>query len=232
MIVSGKNTANEILKNKQKINKVLISDTFKDEKLILELEKRKIQITVRSKNELDRIDKSNHQGIILDIPDYEYFDLKDVIKKEKGFLLILDHIEDPHNFGAIIRTCEAAGVDGIIIPKDRSVEVTSTVMRTSAGALSNFKIIEVTNLKTTIDKLKKANYWIFGTEMNFEKSYKDFDYSNMNICLIIGSEGFGMSKIIKESCDYLISIPMKGKINSLNASVAAGILIYKISENR
>jgi len=232
MIVSGKNTANEILKNKQKINKILISDTFKDEKLILELEKRKIQITVRSKNELDRIDKSNHQGIILDIPDYEYFDLKDVIKKEKGFLLILDHIEDPHNFGAIIRTCEAAGVDGIIIPKDRSVEVTSTVMRTSAGALSNFKIIEVTNLKTTIDKLKKANYWIFGTEMNFEKSYKDFDYSNMNICLIIGSEGFGMSKIIKESCDYLISIPMKGKINSLNASVAAGILIYKISENR
>lgn len=232
MIVSGKNIANEILKNNQIINKVLISNSFNDENLIFQLKKRNIHITFKPKIELDKIDKSNHQGIILDIPDYQYFDIKDIQKKEKGFIIILDHIEDPHNFGAIIRTCEAAGVDGIIIPKDRSVEVTSTVMRTSAGALSNSKIVKVTNLKSTIDKLKKENYWIIGTEMGFEKNYTSFDYSNMNICLVIGSEGFGMTKIIKESCDHLVSIPMKGEINSLNASVAAAILIYKIIEYR
>ncbi|MFA5407323.1 MAG: 23S rRNA (guanosine(2251)-2'-O)-methyltransferase RlmB, partial [Bacilli bacterium] len=174
-----------------------------------------------------------HQGIIVSIPDYQYCDLELLLDNvdNTSIIVLLDHLEDPHNLGAIIRTCEAAGVDGIIIPKDRCVDVNATVMKVSAGALDNTKIAAVTNLNSTITKLKDKGYWIVGTAMDSEKTYMDLDY-NMPVCLIIGNEGSGISRLISEACDYVVSIPMHGKINSLNASVAAGIMIYGVLEKR
>ena len=146
---------------------------------------------------------------------------------ERSFIVILDHLEDPHNLGAIIRTCEAAGILGIIIPKDRSVDINSTVMKTSAGALENVKIAKVTNLVNVIDDLKENGYWIVGTAMEGDIDYRDVDYTG-KIALVIGNEGNGLSKSVLQSCDYVAKIPMFGKINSLNASVAAGIMIYEM----
>lgn len=231
MYIYGKNVVKETLKNNKKINKAYICDDFSDKNIILSLQKLNISIKYLTKKELEKIDNNNNQGIILDVPDYEYCKLEDLLISQKPFIVILDHIEDPHNFGAIIRTCEAAGVDGIIIPKDRSVSVNSTVMKTSAGALNNIKICMVTNLDRTIKELKKEGLWVIGTDMTNSVSYTSLNY-DMPLALIIGSEGFGMSRLIRESCDYIINIPMKGKVNSLNASVAAGILIYKIIEKR
>ena len=151
--------------------------------------------------------------------------------EDKSFILILDHIEDPHNFGAIIRTCEAAGVDYIVISKDRCCKVNETVMKTSSGALYNVKIVMVTNINRLIDKLKKKGIWIIGTDMENATEYDKLDY-NIPLALVIGSEGFGMQRIIKKNCDFIAKIPMNGKVNSLNASVAAGIMIYEILEKR
>ena len=143
---------------------------------------------------------------------------------------MLDHLEDPHNFGAIIRSCEALGVDGIIIPNDRSVDINGTVIKTSAGAIQYMKIAKVSNLVNTIKVLKDKGYWIIGTDMN-GTSYNDMKY-DMPICLVIGNEGKGMSRLVKESCDYVVSIDMVGKTNSLNASVATGIMMAKIQNSR
>ena len=231
MIVSGKNVVKETLNSNTKITKALICKDFSDKKLVYELQKRNICIEYVTKNEIDKIAKENNQGIILYIPDYEYCKLDELLVNDKPFIVILDHIEDPHNFGAIIRTCEAAGVDGIIIPKDRSVSVNSTVMKTSVGALNNVKICMVTNINRTIDYLKENGIWVVGTDMDDSVSCFEADF-NTPIALVIGSEGFGISKLVREKCDYVVNIPMKGKVNSLNASVAAGILIYKIFEKR
>ena len=231
MLVYGKNVVKETLEKNINIKKAYIYDGFNDEKILSMLKKRNISIKFLTKNELNKIDNENNQGIIIDIPDFVYSDLDDLLISEKPFIVILDHIEDPHNFGAIIRTCESAGVDGIIIPKDRSVSINSTVMKTSAGALNNVKICKVTNLSRTIDELKNRGLWIFGTNVSNSISYNSVDY-DIPLALVIGSEGFGISKLINDKCDYIINIPMKGKVNSLNASVAAGILIYKIIEKR
>ena len=231
MLVYGKNVARETLLNNKKITKAIVCNNFSDKNLISLLQKRNICIEYVAKNEIDKLAKENNQGIILSIPDYEYVEVNELLDSNNPFIVILDHIEDPHNFGAIIRTCEALGVSGIIIPKDRSVSVNSTVMKTSAGALNNVKISMVTNLNRTIDYLKERNVWIIGTDMTDSVPYTDLDY-NMPIALIIGNEGAGISRLIREKCDYVVNIPMKGKINSLNASVAAGIMISKIVEKR
>ena len=231
MLVYGKNVVKETLEKNINIKKAYIYDGFNDEKILSMLKKRNISIKFLTKNELNKIDNGNNQGIIIDIPDFVYSNLDDLLISEKPFIVILDHIEDPHNFGAIIRTCESAGVDGIIIPKDRSVSINSTVMKTSAGALNNVKICKVTNLSRTIDELKNRGLWIFGTNVSNSISYNSVDY-DIPLALVIGSEGFGISKLINDKCDYIVNIPMKGKVNSLNASVAAGILIYKIIEKR
>ncbi len=233
MYVYGKNVAKELLNNGKVIYKAYLQDNLKGSNLEKELSKNKIKINFLSKNDLNKITKENHQGIILEIDDYHYYQLDEVLKdvQQQPFIVILDHIEDPHNFGAIIRTCEAAKVDFIIIPKNRSVCVNSTVMKTSAGALSNVKIVMVTNINNTIKKLKDNGYWIIGTDMNAKYQYDSLDY-DIPICLVIGSEGFGMSKIIKDNCDFIVSIPMYGKVNSLNASVSAGIIIYEVLEKR
>jgi len=224
MIVFGKNVAKEVIDSKKEIKKVYLSKQFDDEKLIKYFEDNNIKINRMDKRILDQKFKGNNQGIALEIEDYKYISIDEVLNT--NFLVMLDHLEDPHNFGAIIRTCEAAGVDAIIIPKKRSVEITSTVMKVSAGALNNIKIVEVSSLPQTIEKLKKHGFWFYGTDMD-GSNYTDVVYDSKT-CLVIGAEGNGISKLVSEKCDYIISIPMTGKINSLNASVAAGICIYEV----
>ena len=216
MYVYGKNVAKDI---NSKVEKVYVVNNFKDKEILKNI---KAPIVYVDKNKLDKMVDGVHQGIVLKIADYEY---KDISELNSNIVVMLDHLEDPHNFGAIIRTCEAAGVKDIIIPKDRSVKVNSTVMKTSAGCLDRVNIYEVTNLAQTINYLKKNNYWIIGTDME-GTDYKDIDYKG-KIVIIIGNEGNGMSRLVKESCDFIATIPMLGEVNSLNASVAAGIIIFE-----
>lgn len=227
MLVFGRNVAKEILKSDKKVEKIIIQEDFNDDSVKSLIEKRGIRPQIMSKREFSKFDKYSHQGIILYIEDFKYCELEDFMYEENAKVVILDHLEDPHNLGAIIRTCEAAGISGIILPKDRSVSVNSTVMKTSTGALENVKISMVTNLNQTIKKLKDNGFWIVGTDMENSVDYREIDYSG-KIALVIGSEGFGMSESVKKSCDFIARIPMNGKINSLNASVAAGIMIYEV----
>lgn len=227
MLVFGRNVAKEILKSDKKVEKIIIQEDFNDDSVKSLIEKRGIRPQIMSKREFSKFDKYSHQGIILYIEDFKYCELEDFMYEENAKVVILDHLEDPHNLGAIIRTCEAAGISGIILPKDRSVSVNSTVMKTSTGALENVKISMVTNLNQTIKKLKDNGFWIVGTDIENSVDYREIDYSG-KIALVIGSEGFGMSESVKKSCDFIARIPMNGKINSLNASVAAGIMIYEV----
>lgn len=228
MIVFGKNVAREVIDSNKEIKKVYLSKGFEDKYILDFLDKNSIKTTIMDKRIMDQKFRGNHQGIALEIEDYKYASIDEA--KDLSFLVMLDHLEDPHNFGAIIRTCEAAGVDAIIIPKKRSVEITSTVMKVSAGALNNMKIIEVSSLAQTIEKLKKDGFWFYGTDMD-GTNYTKVSYDKKT-CLVIGAEGNGISKLVSEKCDYIISIPMTGKINSLNASVAAGITIYEVVRQR
>ena len=226
MLVYGRNVAEEYLKKVEQVKKIYLQDNFHDEKLISVI-KTKIPVVLKKKYELDQLVNSVHQGIILDVVDFSYSSIDSFLDKEDCFLVILDHLEDPHNFGAIIRTSEAAGVDGIVIPKDRGVTMNGTVIKTSVGASQNMDIALVTNLNQTIKELKNNGFWIVGTDMVNSTDYRDIDYSG-KIALVIGNEGDGMSRIVRESCDFIARIPMYGKVNSLNASVAAGIMIYEV----
>ena len=230
MYVYGKNAVKEYLKNNKKIYKAFIWDGFSEKDIISDIQKRNIGIKYLSKKQLDELAQGLHQGVVLEVPDYQYAKLNELINDESSLLVILDHLEDPHNFGAIIRTCEAAGVDGIIIPKDRSVQVNETVIKVSTGAADNMKICQVTNLVTTMKELKQHGFWFIGTDMD-GTDYNEIDYKG-KIGLVIGSEGFGMSRLVKEECDFIATIPMHGSINSLNASVATGIVIYKALDKR
>ncbi len=178
----------------------------------------------------------NHQGVIAIVPPFEYVEVEDIleyakIKKEDPFIVILDGIEDVHNLGSIIRTAETAGVHGIIIPKRRAASVNATVVKTSAGAVEYMKIARVNNINETIKYLKNEGIWICGTDMQTNTIYSNQDYK-MPIAIVIGSEGSGMSRLTKENCDFIVKIPMKGNINSLNASVSAGIVMYEVVKNR
>ena len=230
MYICGRNVAKEYLINNEIINNTYLQENFSDQEILRLIEKKKYNVKIVKKYELDKMTKENHQGIILKVNDFKYSDLDSFTKKDDSLVVLLDHIEDPHNFGAIIRTCEAANVDGIIIPKNRSVDVNSTVIRTSVGATKYVPVAQVTNIKSTIDKLKKDGYWIVGTDMN-GTNYSQIDYKGKT-CIIIGNEGSGMARIVRENCDFIAEIPMKGKINSLNASVAAGIIIYEAVKQR
>ena len=231
MLVYGRNVAKELLENGKIVQKIILQDGFSDKEINSLIEKRKVPVQYKSKREIDRLAPGVHQGIILFIPDYKYKDISDVLDDEAKFFVILDHLEDPHNLGAIIRTCEAAKVDALIMPKDRQAQVNSTVMKTSAGTLDNVNIVTVTNLVSTIDELKKNGFWIVGTALEDSVDYRSVDYSG-KIALVIGNEGSGMSKLVKNACDFIAKIPMYGTTNSLNASVASGIMIYEVIRNR
>ena len=222
MLANEKNVL--LMMNPKEIKKVYLSKSKNDVEIKNFLKENKIHFVVTSNDVLNKMVKGNHQGVVIEREEFKYFELKDI--QDEEFLVILDHLEDPHNFGAIIRTAEAAGIKTIIIPKDRSVSVNDTVIKTSVGTTSNVKIVKVTNIAETIKKLQKEGYFVYGTSMD-GKDCRDVDFSGKKV-LIIGNEGKGISKIVEEKCDEIISIPMKGEVNSLNASVAAGILIFKM----
>lgn len=232
MYIYGKNVVYEKLKSDDLVKEAFVFKKFNDQEIIDLLKMKKIDIKWVDKYQLDKMVNGLHQGIILNVKDFDTVSLDNILNNDSRYPLIvmLDHLEDPHNFGAIIRSCEALGVDGIIIPNDRSVDINGTVIKTSAGAIQYMKIAKVSNLVNTIKVLKDKGYWIMGTDMN-GTSYNDMKY-DMPICLVIGNEGKGMSRLVKESCDYVVSIDMVGKTNSLNASVATGIMIAKIQNSR
>ncbi len=230
MLVYGKNVALEYLDSNKRIDKAFVQNNFNDFDIINKLKKRNIKIQTLNKFDMDKKVSGLHQGIILNVEDYKYTDIYDIISDDDSLIVMLDHIEDPHNFGAIIRSCEAAGVDGIIIPSDRSVEVNATVIKTSVGTTEKMKIARVTNLNSTIKLLKDKGYWIFGTDM-YGEDYTKLDYKGKT-CIICGNEGSGMSKLTKENCDFIASIPMKGEVNSLNASVATAIIVFEAVKQR
>lgn len=220
MLVCGKNVLKETPISK--IHKVYLKENFKDNTILDYLKENKIRFEFVPIFRLNKMVGENHQGIVLDINDYDYYELKDVL--DAHFLVILDHLEDPHNLGAIIRTAECAGVDAIILPKERSVRVNDTVMKMSAGAVNHMKIVLVSNLNEAIRKLKKELFFVYAADMD-GKDYRTVSYADKKV-LVVGSEGNGVAKLIRENSDEIISIPMYGKVNSLNASVSAAILIY------
>ena len=222
MRVAGKNVFNEL--DKKSIRKIYLSKSFKDKNILDYIKENKLKYVVYDNKVMDSMVRNN-QGIIVDINDYDYKTL-DVI--DDDFVIMLDHLEDPHNFGAIIRTAESMGVKNIIIPKDRSVVVNETVMKTSAGTLNFVNIIQVSNLVNAINYLKDNGFFIYGAEAD-GINYRDVDYATKR-CLVVGSEGKGISNIVRKNCDEIVSLPMKGHINSLNASVAAAILIYEMGD--
>ena len=232
MYIYGKNVVKEALHTKKNIRKALITKNNKDQKLIKENKNNKIKIQFADKLILDRLVDGNHQGFILEIDEIETYPLESILNNDnpKSLVVILDHLEDPHNFGAIIRTSVALGIDAIIIPNDRSVGITGTVVKTSAGSINYIKIIRTPNLNNAVEKLKKNGYWIVGTDMD-GTDYTEIDY-NTKIALIIGNEGKGISNILKSNCDYIAKIPMTNTINSLNASVSCGIILSEIIRQR
>ena len=222
MLVYGKNVLKDI--EIKKIRRVYLAENFKDKEIISYLEQNHIHYFYRNKNQLDKMINGNHQGVIIEMDEYEYASFEKAF--ESNFIVALDHLEDVHNFGAIIRTCEAAGINTILIPKDRSVRVNEIVMKTSCGALDRVHIVLVNNLCEALKKLQKENYFVYSAFMDGE-DFETIDYANKKV-LVIGNEGKGVSKIIETITDVRVSIPMRGKVNSLNASVAAGILIFKM----
>ena len=220
MLVYGKNVLYET--DVKQIKKVYVSK----KEYISYLRENSLKYEVVDSKVLDNKVNGNHQGIVIDIFDYEYYKIDDV---SGNLVVILDHLSDPHNFGAIIRSCECMGVSSIIIPKDRSVLVNDTVYKTSVGAINNVKIIMVSNLINAIDKLKEMGYFIYTADMDGE-NYKKINYAPKKV-LVVGSEGEGVSQIVRKNSDVIVSLPMKGKINSLNASVSASILIYEMENH-
>ena len=239
-IVEGRNAVLELLDSDRDINKIFVQSGERHgsiNKIIAIAKENKVVVTEVEKSKLDFMSKTkNHQGVIAVVPPFNYCEVEDILeyaksKNEDVFILILDGIEDPHNLGSIIRTAETAGVHGIIIPKRRACGVNSTVSKVSAGAVQHMKIARVNNINETIKFLKQNDIWICGTDGQAKTYYYQQDFK-MPVAIIIGSEGYGMSRLVKENCDFLVKIPMKGKITSLNASVSAGIVMYEVTKQR
>ena len=224
MKVYGKNVFNELKHDLDKIKKVYLANNFNDKEIISFIKDNKIAYTLMDIKKMDGMVDGKHQGIIIVVDDYKYVDYEEMY--DDKVVVMLDHLEDPHNFGAIIRTCEAAGIKSIIIPKDRSVSVNSTVMKTSAGALEHVNISMVNNLVNVIDDFKDNGFFVYAADMD-GTNYNKVNYAD-KVVLIIGSEGNGIGRLVKKNCDEILAIPQYGHVNSLNASVAAAILIYGI----
>ena len=238
-IIDGRNAVLEAFRSGKTIDKLFVLDGCQDgpvRTIIREAKKTDTIINFVDKERLDRLsDSGHHQGVVAQAAAYEYAEVEDILEnaRQKGedpFIFILDEIEDPHNLGAIIRTANLAGAHGVIIPKRRAVGLTATVAKTSAGAINYTPVAKVTNIGRTIDELKNSGMWFVCADMGGDTMY------NLNlkgsIGLVIGNEGSGVSRLVKEKCDYIASIPMKGDIDSLNASVAAGVLAYEIVRQR
>ena len=226
--IYGKNVVSQRLNNGEDILELYVENN-KHQNLVNLAKNNKVRVSFVSKGKLDSLSgKGNHQGLVAKVEAYKYYQLEDIISnKEFPLIVLLDGVEDPHNFGAIIRSCEAVGVDGIIILNKRSVTVTGTVIKTSVGAIDQVKIVEVNNLARTIQTLKDKGYWIVGTDFKNSQDYRKVNYK-MPTVLVVGSEGSGMSRLVRESCDFIAEIPMIGKVNSLNVSVATAVMLYEV----
>lgn len=238
-IIIGRNPVLEALQSKRPINKILIAEQInkKSEQEIYAKAKKAGTIVQKvPKAKLDQLTGGRHQGIIAYASPYDYVTAEDLLQRAKEkdelpFILILDEIEDPHNLGAMLRTADAAGVHGLIIPKRRSASLTETVAKTSAGAIEHVPVARVTNISKTIDMLKEAGIWVIGTDVQESKDYRTMD-GETAVALVIGNEGKGISRLVKEKCDWTVHLPMAGSISSLNASVAASLMMYEIYRKR
>ncbi len=237
--IAGKNPVIEALKSSRDINKILISEGSQRGQMqqVTKLAKEaNVIVQFVPKKKLDQIYEGNHQGVVAQVAAYKYAELDDLFtaaekKDEAPFFLLLDEIEDPHNLGSIMRTADAAGAHGIIIPKRRAVGLTATVAKASTGAIEYIPVVRVTNLSRTIEELKERGVWIAGTDASAKDDYRSID-GLLPLALVIGSEGKGMSRLIRDKCDFLLSLPMAGKVTSLNASVAASLLMYEVYRKR
>ncbi|MCI9292289.1 MAG: 23S rRNA (guanosine(2251)-2'-O)-methyltransferase RlmB [Erysipelotrichaceae bacterium] len=234
--VYGKNVVNQLLQNKKTIYEVILSDGWKDKNIVNTLKKRDIPIKILGKKKMDALLKNeNHQGIAAKIDDYKTYDIEDLLEAvpegKLPLFVLLDGIEDPHNLGAILRTCDCVGADGVILGKHRSVALTPTVAKVSTGAIDTIKVAVVNNLTQTLEQLKKKGFWIAAADAIDAMDYRKGTY-DVPLVLVVGSEGFGISKLVRKHCDYAIALPMEGCITSLNASVACAVLLYEIYAQR
>lgn len=238
MKIEGRNAVNELIKTDKTIDKILVQNGLKDaqsKSLVQSARAKGLKIQYVEKNILDKETQTNrHQGFIAFVSDYVYEDFDDLLNllkdKEDAFLVILDGVEDPHNLGSIIRVCECAGVDGIVIGKRRNCQVNETVMRISEGSANHIKISRVVNINTAVDKIKDNGIWVYALEIGGQDIYK----TNLKgkIAIVVGGEDTGVNRLTKEKCDVVMSIPMSGKVNSLNASVACGIGVFEAIRQR
>ena len=234
--IYGRNTSKEKLNSDEKIEEAYILDSLKDDSIMNLLNKKRIKITRCNRAKLDKlVNNTFHQGIVLRVKEYKTVDINEIIDankdNENALLLILDGVVDPHNVGAILRTSEAIGVNGVIVPKNNSAPLNATVAKTSTGAIELVPISKVTNLTNTLLKLKDEGYWIVGAEAKESVDYREVDYKG-KIALVLGSEGYGISRLVLENCDYRVRLPMVGKITSLNVSVATAVLLYQVYNSR
>lgn len=237
--IIGKNPVIEALKSDRDVNKILIAEGSvkgQMQQVIGLAKERNVLVQFVPKKKIDGLVEGNHQGVVAQVAAYQYAELDDLfrIAEERGeepFFILLDEIEDPHNLGSIMRTADAVGAHGIIIPKRRAVGLTATVAKASTGAIEYIPVVRVTNMARTIDELKERGVWIAGTDAKGKEDFRKFD-GNLPLGLVIGSEGKGMGRLIRDKCDFLIRLPMKGQVTSLNASVAAALLLYEVFRKR
>lgn len=237
--IIGKNPVMEALRSERDINKILIAESSQRgqmQQLIQLAKEANVIVQFVPKKKIDQISDENHQGVLAYVAAYQYAEMDDLFaaaekKNEPPFFLLLDEIEDPHNLGSIMRTADAVGAHGIIIPKRRAVGLTATVAKASTGAIEHIPVVRVTNMARTIDELKERGIWIAGTDASGKQDYRQFD-GTLPIGLVIGSEGKGMGRLVRDKCDFLINLPMAGKVTSLNASVAAALLMYEVYRRR
>lgn len=237
--IIGKNPVIEALKSDRDVNKILIAEGSQKGQMqqVIGLAKEKnVLVQFVPKKKIDQLTEGNHQGVVAQVAAYQYAEIDDLFeaaekKNEAPFFILLDEIEDPHNLGSIMRTADAVGAHGIIIPKRRAVGLTSTVAKASTGAIEYIPVVRVTNMARTIDDLKDRGVWIAGTDAKGKEDFRSFD-GTIPLGLVIGSEGKGMGRLIRDKCDFLIHLPMKGHVTSLNASVAAALLMYEVYRKR
>lgn len=237
--IGGRNPVMEALKSGRDINKIWIAEGSQKGSIqqIVGLAKElNVMVQYVPKKKIEQMVSENHQGVVASVAAYQYAEIDDLfhraeLKGEDPFILILDELEDPHNLGSIMRTADAAGAHGIIIPKRRAVGLTSTVAKASTGAIEHIPVARVTNLSRAVDELKERGVWVAGTDAKGKQDFRQLD-GTLPIGLIIGSEGKGMSRILRDKCDFLVQLPMIGHVTSLNASVAASILMYEVYRKR
>ncbi|WP_455683207.1 23S rRNA (guanosine(2251)-2'-O)-methyltransferase RlmB [Thomasclavelia sp.] len=234
--IYGKNTILEALKGEKSVYTVYIQNNVKDNKIIELCKKRKIRFELVNKSEfIKKLGNVAHQGVMAEAEEYRYYSIDEILDSipegKQPLLLMLDGLEDPHNLGAILRTCDALGVDGVIIGKNRSVGLNGTVAKVSTGAIDYVKVAQVTNLTRTLEDLKKRSFWVVGCDLDQAQDYRQVDY-DMPLVIVIGSEGFGISRLVKKNCDFNVVLPMVGHVTSLNASVAAAVILYQVYNSR